>query len=261
MFRNRNLFVSVMIIALLVALTTLLLSGCLTDPVIPYYDSVNERANQLSNTITVTGNGSHKVAPDKVMVNIAIFNEENISQEAVDKNSTNAEKVIDAMEALEIEDLKIQTISFNLDPLYNYSREGEPPEIYSYRATTVLEVSTTEITLIGEVISKAIEKGANDVSALIFGLSEDLEKESKRIALEKATLDGKSKADSIANSLDVEIIDIYYISESETYLPSPLIAKEFAVQESSGIGQVTPPRIIPNEIEVTSVVQISYIFK
>lgn len=260
MYRNKKLFISVLIFILLAVLTTLLLSGCLGDPVTPYY-SVDEKTNQISSTITVIGSGSYKVTPDKVMVNIAVFSEEETSQEVVDKNSTTIEKVIEAIESLEIEDLEMQTISFNLNSLYDYRREGEAPEVYAYRATTVLEISTTEITLIGEVISKAIEEGANDVSSLSFGLSEDLEKQSKKIALEKATTDGKNKANAIAKSLDIEIVDIYYISESETYFPSPLIAREFAAQESSGIGEVTPPQIIPNEIEVKAVVQIAYLFK
>ena len=261
MYRNKKLFITVLIFTLLLVLTISLLLGCLADPVIPYYSSVDEKTNQISSTITVIGSGSYKVTPDKVMVNIAVFSEEETSQEAVDKNSTTIEKVVEAIESLEIEDLEMQTISFNLNSLYDYRREGEAPEVYAYRATIVLEISTTEITLIGEVISKAIEEGANDVSSLSFGLSEDLEKQSKKIALEKATMDGKNKANAIANSLDIEIVDIYYISESETYFPSPLIAREFAAQESSGIGEVTPPQIIPNEIEVTAVVQIAYVFK
>ena len=233
--------------------------GCLADPVTPYYSSGSEKTDQLSNTITVTGRGSHKVVPDRVMVNVSIFIEEETSQKAVDKNSKTTADVMEALESLGIEDIKIQIVSFNLDPLYDYRRENEPPEVYAYRAATVLEVSTTEITMVGEIIAEAIEAGANDVSSLIFGLSDELEREAKKKAFEEAATDGKNKADDIADSLGIEIVDIYYINESETYVPAPFAAREFAIEES--LDGVSPLPINPNEVEVTAVVQISYIFR
>ena len=232
--------------------------GCLADPAVPYYSS-NNKTDQLSNTITVTGNGSHKVLPDKVMINISVFIEDETSQGAVDKNSNTTADVIEALENLEIEDIKIQTVSFNLDPLYNYRRENEPPEVYAYRATTVMEISTIEITMVGEIISEAIEAGANDVSSLRFGLSDDLEREAKKTALDKAAKDGSDKANDIAESLGIEIVDIYYISESETYIPAPFTARTFSMEES--LGDVASVPVTPNEVEVTAAVQISYIFR
>jgi len=233
--------------------------SCLADPTAPYYSNDVKSAGKLDNTISVTGKGSYRAVPDEVMIDITVFTEEETSQDAVDKNSKTTGDVVEALEGLDIEDTKIQTVSFNLDPLYDYRREDEPPEVYAYRASTVLEVSTTEVTKVGEIISGAIEAGANDVSSLRFGLSDELEREAKKYALQEAAADGKNKAEDIAQSLGLDIVDIYYISESETYIPSPFAAREFAVEESTG--GVSPVPITPNEIEITATVQISYIFR
>jgi uncharacterized protein len=249
-------------IAIALAMTifiALFLTGCLADPVAPYYSSNNDRQDQLDSTLTVTGNGSSKVLPDKTMINIAVFTEDDTSGEAVNKNGKTTADMISALEDLEIDDLEIQTISFNLDPLYNYRRENEPPEVYGYRAATVMEVSTTEIDMAGEIIAEAIKAGANDVSSLRFGLSQELERQAKKTALERAAEDGRNKAEDIAGSLNVEIVEIYYISESEIYVPSPPGARTAAVEES--LADVSAVPITPDEIEVTASVNISYIFR
>ena len=253
--------ISITIVAIisLAFLSIALISGCLADPTTPYYGSNNVKDDQLSNTITVTGEGSYVVVPDEAKINISIFIEEETSQEAVDKNGKTTADVIAAIEGLNIQDMDIQTISFNLDPLYNYRRENEPPEVYAYRATTVMEVSTLDMTMVGEIISEAIDSGANDVSSLRFGLSEELERQAKKEALDKAAKDGRDKANDIAESLGIDIVSIYYINESDTRIPIPFETRVFAAQEVLEDAVAVP--ITPNEIEVTAKVIISYIFR
>jgi uncharacterized protein len=263
MVRRRTVFITIMILFIVAVMAALLFAGCLADQVSPYYNDSDERREETASTITVTGSGSHRVVPDKAMVNISIFNEEDTSQKAVDLNSSITEKVMETIGALEVRDLEIRTVSFNLIPLYTYRGEDKPPEVYAYRATTVLEASTVEIDEIGRIISSSIEAGANDVSSLSFGLSDDLEKESKKSALGKAAMDGKDKAYAIANSLGVEITDIYYVSEIETYSPGPVILRELEaaageLPESEG---VSPIPVAPDEVEVTAAIKMTYLFR
>jgi uncharacterized protein YggE len=254
-----KIFTSILTFSVLVILIFALTSGCLADPATPLYSSTSVKDDQLSNTITVTGEGSYVVVPDEAKINISIFVEEDTSQEAVDKNGKTTEDVITALEGLSIQDIDVQTISFNLDPLYNYRRENEPPEVYAYRATTVMEVSTPDMTLVGEIIAEAINAGANDVSSLRFGLSDELERQAKKEALEEAAKDGRDKANDIAESLGIDIVSIYYISESATIIPIPFETRAFAAEEALGDAMAIP--VTPNEIEVTAAVTISYIFR
>jgi len=259
MINKLKIFTSFSTLVVLAFLIIALVSGCLADPTTPYYSSNSEKDDQLSNTITVTGEGSYVVVPDEAKINISIFIEEDTSQEAVDKNGKTTSEVISALEGLDIQDMDIQTISFNLDPLYNYRRENEPPEVYAYRATTVMEVSTLDMTMVGEIISEAIGAGANDISSLRFGLSDELERQAKKEALDMAAKDGSDKASDIAESLGIDIVGIYYIRESGTSIPVSFETKAFAAEEALGDAVAVP--ITPNEIEVTASVTISYIFR
>ncbi len=128
--------------------------------------------------------------------------------------------------------------------------------IYSYRATTVLEISTTEISKIGEIIAGSIGAGANNISSLRFDLSDSKKKEAKIAALQEATQDGRDKAYAIAGSLDVQIDKIYYISETETFFPPPVYALEAQVERD-----IASPVISPQEVEVTANIQIAFTFR
>ena len=122
-----------------------------------------------------------------------------------------------------------------------------------------MEISTIDMTIIGEIIAKAIDAGANDISSLRFGLSDDLERQAKKEALGMAAKDGRDKANDIAESLGIDIVNIYYITESGTSIPIAYESRAFAAEEVLGNTSAVP--ITPNEIEVTASVTISYIFR
>jgi uncharacterized protein YggE len=253
-----SMFFKASAILMIILISMFLFSGCLADETASYFEPDTGTVDGESATLIVTGSGSYTVIPDRVLVNVTIFSEEDTSKEAVNSNSTITEKVITELESIGIADIKIQTASFNLNPLYNYRRENEPPEVYAYRATTILEVSTTEILSIGEILARAIEAGSNDISSLRFDLSEELEKEAKTAALDEAAGDAKNKAYSITDSLGLEIDGIYNIQELETYYAGPVITRDFATEEADGIGEIESLPVSPNEIEVTASLQITY---
>ncbi len=236
--------------------TMVLFSSCLADEGGPYFGLEEEPSRETGNLITVAGSGSYKTVPDLVLVNITIVTEKDSSEQAVSQNSETSADVTATIEQIEAENLLIQTTGYNVNPLYDYHGEDEPPVIYSYRATTVLEISTTEISKIGEIIAGSIGAGANNISSLRFDLSDSKKKEAKIAALQEATQDGRDKAYAIAGSLDVQIDKIYYISETETFFPPPVYALEAQVERD-----IASPVISPQEVEVTANIQIAFTFR
>lgn len=236
--------------------TVMLFSGCLADEGTPYFGLEEEAPQKTASLITVTGSGSYKTIPDLVLVNISIITEKDSSSQAVDQNSKISEAVTSAIELIEAENLQIQTTGYNLNPLHDYRGEDEPPVIYAYRATNVLEVSTTEVSEVGGIIAAAIEAGATNISSLRFDLSDNMKKKAKIAALQEAAWDGRDKAYAIAGSLDVQIDKIYYISETETSYPGPVYALEARVESDT-----SAPVISPQEVEVIASIQIAFTFR
>jgi len=250
------------IIASVICIPLLIVSGCVfSKRDVPYYQG-SQTVLKPQNTIAVTGNGTVKVTPDMVSVSITVLTEEATSQDAVNKNSEISEQVISAIKGIDARELKIETTGYNLQPLYDYNREDQPPQIYAYRATSTIEASTIDIDKIGDIMAKAIDAGANDISSLRFDLSDQTKKQAKVDALAKATEDATQKAEAIADSLNLKIGKIYYINESGISYPGPVYAEEAAlaageVPEGKG---VAPPPISPRELEVSAQLEIVFNF-
>jgi len=262
MAKNKNKITKVLpglAAAVLLLAVSLLLSGCLaTDfPKITSSADTNEsNGNIVQNTISVTGEGSIKVLPDEGFIDVAVTVEKSTTQEAVDENSKISLQVTQAIEKINAENLKIQTTSYDLSPLYDYSQENQPPKIYAYRATTVIEARTTDLKKIGEIIARSTEAGASSISSIGFDLTKETKSQSKNSALAEATKDAQSKAKAIADSMSLTLDKVLYISEGSTAFPGPIMASA----ETKSADQVSAPVIFPQEMEVTSSVNVVYYF-
>ena len=248
-------------LALIVILIFLLftMAGCFGTG-IPEITMPGETTDQaFKNTISVDGNGTVKVLPDEVVVDVSIVTEKLTTEEAVNENTSIFNKVKRSIEKINAANLKIETTNFNLSPLYDYSVQNKPPKIYAYQVTSTIEVRTTDLEKMGEIIASAIESGATNISSIGFDLTESLKQKAVNDALTAATNDASAKAKTIADSMGLTIDRIYAINESGTIFPEPFRAAMKAAPEGMG-GDVSSPEILPQEIEISASVSIVYLF-
>jgi uncharacterized protein YggE len=261
MMNNKNKVTKTLIgsAAVLLLGASLLFSGCFAkgfSEITSSADANENSGNIVQNTISVTGEGSIKVLPDEGFIDVAVTVEKLTTQEAVDENSKISLQVTQAIEKTNAENLKIQTTSYDLSPMYDYSQENQPPKIYAYRATTVIEARTTDLKKIGEIIAKATDAGASSISSIGFDLTKETKSISKNSALGEATKDAQSKAKAIADSMGLTIDKVLYISEGSTAFQGPIMASA----SSKSADQVMAPVIFPQEMEITSTVNVVYYF-
>ncbi len=254
----KNKIIGLVLIAILIFLP-LTLTGCFGTG-IPSITMPDETTDQtLKNTISVYGNGIVKVLPDEVIVNVAVVTEKPTTEEAVNENTNIFNKVKSSIEKTNAANLKIETINFNLSPLYDYSIQNKPPKIYAYQVTSTIEVRTTDLGKMGEIIANAIESGATNISSIGFDLTESLKQKSINDALTAAINDASLKAKTIANSTGLTIDRVYAINESGTSFPEPFRTAMKTADQSLG-GEVSAPEILPQEIEISANVSIVYLF-
>lgn len=245
-------------VALIFIIPVFFLAGCLA-PAIPEITFTDSGASKtIQNTITVSGSAYIKILPDEAFINISAITEKPTSQEAVDQNSTLSKAIIDAVKATGAQNLAIQTTGYDLSPLYDYSKESAPPEIYAYRVTSTIEAKTTELEKIGEIIASATGAGANSISSIGFDLTDATKRKAKNDALAAATIDANDKAIAIANAMGLKIDSVLYIIEDEVYFGGPFMAP-------AGMGEartedIAAPVILPREIEVSANISVAYLF-
>ncbi len=249
------------IVSLISVFAAVALSGCLDGEIAPYSTESESLTGDLQNTISVTGSGTVKVIPDEVFIDISVVTEKSSTKSAVDENSRVSEEIISAIEALNAENLTIETTGFNLNPLYDYSQKNKPPRIYAYQVVSTLKVTTTDLEIIGEIIATATESGANDISSIGFDFTDESKKTAVNDALAEASKDADNKAHAIANSAGLVISRILYISESGTSYPGPLYSISKLDEGIEALDGITTPTILPQEIEITANINIVYLFE
>ena len=99
-----------------------------------------------SPTITVTANSEVSVVPDKAEVGIALTSQAATAMDAQEQNTAGASAVIDALEALGIDEKSIQTTDVYLNPRYDYSGDyaSAEPAIMQESATSASTVGSAE---------------------------------------------------------------------------------------------------------------------
>ncbi len=211
-------------------------------------------------TIAVSSESVLKIAPNLADIVVAVITEKPSSAESVNENTIAVQGVISAVSNLGINDIRIETLGFNLSPLYNYG-ENVPPSIYAYRTVSSLKVTTEKLEKIGDIIAVAVESGANEVSSINYDLSEKLKKETKSRALSMAVKDADLKAEAIAEAMAADIVEIFSVNEKGTSFTNPVYYMEKERLDAAQAADLAAPEILPQEIEVRSEVEVVYIFR
>ncbi len=204
-------------------------------------------------TISVSGSASTFATPDTASISLGVVTQAATATEASDNNSASMNVVITALKSLGLADKDIRTSYLSVQPVYNYSREGAP-EIVGYSASNSVDITTTMLDKLGDIVDKSIASGANQVNDISFVISDERQSQIRNELLGNATKDAEAKAGKLAESLNVKITGVKTASISEVF-PQPFVS---AVAEKAA-APVTP--VMPGESKVTLNIDVTYIIE
>jgi uncharacterized protein YggE len=198
--------------------------------------------------LSVTGTGEVKAMPDIAYVSIGVQTRENTAAEAARTNAEKITAVIAAIKKAGVGQKDIETQRYSVQPAYDYRQN--PPTLLGYDVTNTVRVTVHNLDKIGTIIDAATAAGANNVQGVTF----DIENEQalRNEALTKAIQDASSKADAMAAALKVRKGSVLSASESTQPLIRPML------EMGAVRGAAAPTPISPQQITVTSTVQITY---
>lgn len=211
------------------ALATTLLLGLMMAGAAPL--SAEEKL--MDRTVTVSASGSVSAAPDQATIATGVSSEAKTAREALTKNTEAMTKVIAELKSQGVEAKDIQTTQFNIEPVYVYPKEGQPPSVTGYRVNNMLSVRVRDLDKLGGVLDQLVTVGANQMNGITFEVSkaETLKDDARKVAIENA----KRRAQLLATAAGAEVGDVLQISE-ETSHPGPrpmVFAKRAAMAEAS----------------------------
>ena len=154
---------------------------------------INTAAEQ-QNAITVSGDASVEVEPDKADIYVKIETFSESAQDAKDQNARLSDDVRKALKKQGIKDNDMETTTFYLTPKYKYDGSTGESTLQGYTLTNVIRVTTEDVDNAGKLIDTAVDAGANGIDRVSFGLTKETEKEVSGQALTKAAEVAEGKA-------------------------------------------------------------------
>ena len=203
------------------------------------------------NTISMSGYADQKVVSDTATLRIGVVVQSETAKEASDENAALMSAVMAELKALGLQDKEIQTSYVSVSPVYNYTTTQT---ITGYSASNSVQITTTKLDNLSEIIDRSTTAGANEIGGISFSVSNDKQKQINDDLMNEAVADASSKADALAKSLGVEITGVQSSSISES--GGSRVYYDMAMEEKAS-GAVSTP-IQPGESTVSMSVQVMY---
>ncbi|MBI2134670.1 SIMPL domain-containing protein [Candidatus Woesearchaeota archaeon] len=212
---------------------------------------------EQQNAISVSGNANLQVEPDQAEVYVTIETSDEKAENAKNENAAISGNVIKSLKKEGIKDEDIETTSFYISPRYKWDYERQEQVLTGYTATNTLKVTTKDVDNAGKVIDTAVDSGANSIQSVNFGLSKEMQKEVFGEALIMASKVARDKAESLANSLGVNLGKVVSVQESNfNFAAYDVPRAAFGMEESKAATQ-----IVPGKVEVSAFVSVAYEIK
>ena len=231
----------IILVSVLICLSILV--GCNTLP------ETNSEAYESQ--LTISGTGIASSVPDIVDIQFGVDTLNDNPVDAVNENSTKMDSVMAILDQMEIDQVDIKTVYYNMWVEDVYDQDGQLTGEKRYRLTNQVNIRLRQMDQIGLLIENVISAGATSINGITFGVSDTSELEQE--AMENAITNAKEKAGRVADELGLTLGEIITLVEGGSYSPPvPYYG------EKGGIGGGSAVPISQGQFSVTLQVQIVY---
>lgn len=199
-------------------------------------------------TLTVSGSGQIVSPAEENRISLAVVTEANSAAKAAQSNRESMTTAIATIKSLGYEAGEIKTGQYLIRPIYSTNKEGIR-QLQGFEARNSIEIKSSKLNLIGQLIDKATAAGINEISDLQFTLA-DPEK-ARLEAIQKAIEQAKLEAEQAAKTAGVALKKVREIRIEPSRHPGPIF-RTFAVQ---GAAQT---EIFPNDVVTSADVTLIY---
>jgi uncharacterized protein YggE len=209
-------------------------------------------------SIRVTGDAKVTARPDRVQIDIGVTTRAAQSQEAASQNARQVDAVLAAVRKATPAAV-LKTISYSLNPTYQYHSNGEEPTITGYSAVNVVQVTLDDLAKIGAVIDSATLAGANHVQGIQFTLRD--QDAVRAEALRQAATRARAEADMLAAALGLKVVRVLSVEENSprvvpvrAYMGAPraVMSTATATPVEAGTLDVTADVMLTVEVSPTA---------
>jgi uncharacterized protein YggE len=206
--------------------------------------------------IQVQGRCSTKVTPDRVMVTFTAENTSKDQKEAFKKTNRQIEGLKADIKKLNLEKLELKNTGYNVYPVQEYLNNKVIDK--GIRVSLSLEVTTSQIERIGEVMVSASKIGITNVGQLATFLSLEKTKEEYLKCLDVASDDAKAKARQLSKKLDIKLAGVVKVVEAPMVQPAPIPFQRTMMAGMAKSEAMEAPKIEAGQQEFTTSIDVYF---
>ena len=203
----------------------------------------------IEHTISVSGTGRVLLSPDVADLSLGVNITRPTAAEARAAAADAMTKVVDAIKKAGVADKDIQTSSLSLQPVYDYSNNGQG-KLTGFQVMNIVSVTVHNLDTVGDLVDASVAAGATSVNGVTFRVQDPTAAEAQ--ARTAAVKDARTKADALASAAGVTIVGVSSIAESSAGVPYPMPYAVAAPAKDAS----TPVQPGTTEVDVT--VSITY---
>jgi uncharacterized protein YggE len=211
-------------------------------------------------TITVNGQYKTSMNPDKAEIYLGVETQATTARQSQQDNANIVQAIKSSLYSLGLVSADIETTSYSIYPVYEYPQpcytESCPtpssPKLVGYKTSHMLKIKASNIDKVGRYLDAAVNAGANDVSSIVFTISDSKRDQLYRQALTEAAKNAKASADAIATGLGTHITGIVSATEGSVSIV-PYYRTLAAAPEASSTTDISP-----GMIEVSASLSVVY---
>lgn len=233
------------------------LAGCATAPMAMAQPPAMEHPMmppastiQPQTTITLTGQGSIKQAPDVAVISVGVQVEAKTAADAMSQQATQMNGVFAAVKAAGIADRDMQTGNLSLNPVYEYPNNARP-RLTGYQAANSITIKVRDLKNLGKTLDAVVKGGGNTINGISFSV--DKPEQFQNDARVEAIKDAAAKAELYAKAVGYKVARIVTISEYD-YAPQPPMPVMMRMQDMAA--EATP--IAAGEVALTQTVNVVF---
>ena len=201
--------------------------------------------------IVTSGEAEVKRAPDRAWVEIRAESRAKDPKEAQRLNAAAMAAVMARLKGMALGDQAVRTLSYDLQPEFDYANGRQT--LRGYVARNTIEVRVDDVARVGDVLGASVGSGATSVGGLRFDLKdrEGAEREALRLAVQ----DARARAEALASGAGVKIDRIIRIEESRAPVnpPRPMAM----MREVANMAADAQPPISPGTVEIRAHVTLT----
>lgn len=161
--------------------------------------------------ISVHGSCTKQVVPDRGSITLASEFLDKDLKKSVKRATETYEEVRKKIQALKLPNFEMTTSEYSVQEMNEWQKDRNV--FKGFRTRMGLQIVTSDIKRLGEVIPIASEHEIRDVGQISLFLSDELSDNERRGCLQDATRDAKRKAEKIAQGAGVSLGPVQSITE------------------------------------------------